>query len=325
MAVGALASPERRRGEGPASDAAIASFEASRVEAWNEVVASLTEQWLLPYVTGQINDRIEPSYATELGTIATAGLGDPLQTRLEVHTAARAVVEQRLRMWRGEASGSPVHGGPARPRCFARCAARNRPTTAARSCPSWPQRQCATKRVTSCFTCSASCAKRCWPRRAFRSRRSERRVLSLRPRACVERSPSRDGDAPARPRRCGASDHARPGRSRRSAQGRRASGGDPLPADLHRRVGRFADRAGGRAQFEEVRAWPARRSRSGRDRSLSELPELGGRRQEGYWSWWPLTSWTRSPPRGGEPVPQRHQGLFGARECFFLLSVSEEA
>lgn len=83
----------------------VTDAQASLVGVKQQVKSSLVDEWLLPFITKAINDRTSPSYGTQLSMSSFSGLGEPLVPRSEVSTQARVMLEQRLRLWSGGSLG----------------------------------------------------------------------------------------------------------------------------------------------------------------------------------------------------------------------------
>jgi hypothetical protein len=87
----------------------LAGLESQRTAAHKQVMSALVDEWLLPRATKLINDRIEPSFDTRLAMSSAGALSSPLTAKFEVPSRAREVIERRLRLWQ---TGSLGIAGP---------------------------------------------------------------------------------------------------------------------------------------------------------------------------------------------------------------------
>lgn len=87
----------------------LADLESQRTALHQQVMSALVDEWLLPRATKLINDRIEPSFDTRLSMGSTEALSSPLTAKFEVPSQARETIERRLRLWQ---TGSVGIAGP---------------------------------------------------------------------------------------------------------------------------------------------------------------------------------------------------------------------
>jgi hypothetical protein len=84
-------------------------LESQRTAMQKQVMSALVDQWLLPRATKLINDRVEPSFDTRLSIGSTGALSSPVTAKFEVSSRARDTIERRLRLWQ---TGSLGIAGP---------------------------------------------------------------------------------------------------------------------------------------------------------------------------------------------------------------------
>jgi hypothetical protein len=105
LAVGLVSQRHERQLEKTAAARSRDSLEAQLDAKREGLVAGLVEERLVPALTKALNDLQAPSHSRDLGMESAAGLSEPLTPRLEVPTAAQFLIERRLAAWSGGSIG----------------------------------------------------------------------------------------------------------------------------------------------------------------------------------------------------------------------------
>lgn len=101
----ALSELHSNRAGGSPSAQLFASLESQLLAKKHTIATSLEEEWLKPAIRQRVSNARLPSWAPDIDADSMKALGQPLSARLEIDTKARQSVESRLSLWTGGSIG----------------------------------------------------------------------------------------------------------------------------------------------------------------------------------------------------------------------------